>query len=363
MKKLAAKKLMAIVLILILGAVSLTACGGKSGENGTVKVYCFGDYIDPDLISKFEKETGIKVVMDSFDTNEEMYPVLANESVVYDVICCSDYMIERLISENLIHNFQAMGSYPPLSQLENYKNLDEKYLKIAEGCDPGNNCAVPHTYGTLGILYNTENIAEGEITSWNDLWNEKYSQQIVMPDSMRDNFAIALKAKGYSINTTNETELAEATKYLTEQKPLVYTYANDSARDMAIGNSADVVVVWNGEVLYSQEENENLEFVIPSEGTEEFMDLWAIPSNAENVANGRAWIDFMLSEEAALANFEYLTYSIPNKAVIDEVSGDEKMMSYLFPGDDILSKCETLKSLGGEADDMYSKYWKEFKAE
>ncbi len=355
-------KLVLVLAVLMVFVLALTACGGKSSENGEVRVYCFGDYIDPDLIGEFEAQTGIKVIMDTFDTNEEMYPVIANKSVEYDVICCSDYMIEKLISEGLLYDFSA-GSVGPLNDMENYGNLDEKYLAIAEVCDPGNKFAVPHTYGTLGIMYNTENVAEGEITSWNDLWNEKYSQQIVMPDSMRDTFAIALKAKGYSINTTNEAEIQEATKYLEEQKSLVYTYANDSARDLAIGNSADVVVVWNGEILYSQEENENLEFVIPEEGTEEFMDLWAVPQYAENVENAKAWINFMLSEEAALKNYEYLTYSIPNKAVIDEVSSDEKIMSYLFPDESVLSKCETLKSLGSENDDMYSKYWKEFKAE
>ena len=356
------KKIIALILVLVLGCFFITSCGSSGGENGTVRVYTFGDYLDPELVQAFEDETGIKVVLDTFDTNEEMYPVVSNRSVDYDVICCSDYMIEKLIGENVLYDFSD-SVFGPLSDLENYGNLDEKYLKVAEECDPGNKYAVPHTYGTLGIMYNTENIAEGEIKSWNDLWNEKYSQQIVMPDSMRDTMAIALKAKGYSVNSTNVDEIEEATQYLEEQKPLVYTYANDSARDLAIGSSADLVVVWNGEVLYSQEENESLEFVIPEEGTEEFLDLWAIPVYAENVENGRKWIDFMLKEESALANFDYLTYSIPNKAVINEVSSDAKKMSYLFPEEGVLSKCETLKNLGSENDDMYSRYWKEFKAE
>ena len=356
------RRVIALLMILVVAMMSLASCGGNGGggagnsDNGEVRVYCFGDYMDPDLVQEFQKATGIKVILDSFDTNEEMYPVIARRSVDYDVICCSDYMIEKLISENLLKEFGV-------GELENIGNIDSEYLKIAEDCDPGNKYAVPHTYGTLGILYNTDNIAEGEIKSWNDLWNEKYSQQIVMPDSMRDTMAIALKAKGYSINTTNEAEIQEATKYLEKQKSLVYTYANDSARDLAIGESADLVVVWNGEVLYSQEENENLEFVIPEEGTEEFMDLWAITEYSENVDNAKAWINFMLTEDAALKNFDYLTYSIPNKAVIDQVSEDEKEMSYLFPGEEVLSKCETLKNLGSENDDMYSKYWKEFKAE
>ena len=252
------RKIFALILVVILGSMALfTGCSKGGGENGEVRVYCFGDYIDPDLIGEFQDQTGIKVVMDTFDTNEEMYPVVANRSVDYDVICCSDYMIEKLISENLLLEFGSNGAFDPMTDLENYYNLDEKYLAIAEGFDPGNKHSIPHTYGTLGIMYNTEKISEGEITSWNDLWNEKYSEGgIVMPDSMRDTFAIALKAKGYSINTTNEKELEEATKYLEAQKPLVYTYANDSARDLAIGESADVVVVWNGEVLYSQEEKE-----------------------------------------------------------------------------------------------------------
>ena len=357
------KKVLALVLVFALALTMLAGCSERKGQNGEVRVYCFGDYIDPALVWDFEDQTGIKVVMDSFDTNEEMYPVVSKQSVKYDVICCSDYMIEKLIEEGNLYDFSSSSEFEPLQNLENYGNLDEKYLKIAEGCDPGNKYTVPHTYGTLGIMYNTNNIAEGAITSWNDLWDEKYSQQIVMPDSMRDNFAIALKAKGYSLNSTNESEIQEATKYLQEQKPLVYTYANDSARDLAIGESADVVVVWNGEVLYSQEENENLEFVIPKEGTEEFMDLWAVPAYAENIENARKWINYMLEKKIAIANFDYLTYSIPNKAVIEKVSGDEKQMSYLFPDDEILEKCETLKSLGAENDDMYSKYWKEFKAE
>ena len=359
MKKTAVKNLM-IVVILIMGllvGMLLTGCGSSSsGENGEVRVYSLGDYIDPDLIDEFQNETGIKVVMDTFDTNEEMYPVISKGTVDYDVICCSDYMIERLISEDLLTEVDK-------NNIPNLSNIDEKYMAISANCDPGNKYAVPHTYGTMGIMYNTENIKEGEITSWNDLWKKEYDQQIVMPDSMRDTLAIALLAKGYSINTTNEDELKEATDYLLEQKPLVYKYANDSARDMAIGGSADVVVVWNGEVLYSQADNESLEFVIPEEGSEEFTDLWAIPKAVKNKENAEAWINFMLAEETAITNFEYLTYSIPNKAVIDYVSDDAKKMNYLFPEDSVLSKCEALKSLGAENDDMYSKYWKEFKAE
>lgn len=183
-----------------------------------------------------------------------------------------------------------------------------------------------------------------------------------MPDSMRDTMAIALKAKGYSLNTTDETEIKEAADYLTAQKSLVYKYANDSARDMILGGSADIAVIWNGEVLYCQEEKPELTYVVPEEGSEDFTDCWAIPQSAENKENAQAWINFMLDKETARINFEYLTYSIPNISVIDSVKDDEAVMEVLFPADQVLKRCEALKNLGVETDDIYTKYWKKFKS-
>lgn len=350
------KRTVALICIMALALpLILTGCGG-GGDNGEVRVYSLGDYIDPDLVGEFEEQTGIKVVLDTFDTNEEMYPVLSKGSVDYDVICTSDYMVQRLIEENLLAEID-------FDNVPNIGNLLPEYMKMAESFDPGNRYAVPHTWGTLGIMYNTRAIRPGELTSWKDLWKEEYSQQIVMPDSMRDDFAVAFKALGYSINTTDEAELQAAAEYLKAQKPLVYSYANDNARDFAIGGSADIAVVWNGEILYSQADNPDLDFVIPEEGSEQFLDLWAIPAAAHSKENAEAWINFMLSGDAAVKNYEYLTYSIPNRYVLDRISGDEKTMSYLFPSEEVLSQCEALRSLGAENDDMYGRYWKDFKAE
>lgn len=348
---------MALAALMCVSAASgLTACGGGGGENGEVRVYCFGDYIDSTLVAEFEEATGISVVLDTFDTNEEMYPVISKNSVDYDVICASDYMIEKMIGEDLLAELNK-------DNIPNLENIDSRYMEIAAEFDPGNAHGVPHTWGTMGIMYNTAEIPEGSITSWNDLWDEKYKDQIVMPDSLRDTLAIALKAKGYSINTMNEEELADATEYLKDQKPLVYKYANDSARDMVIGGSANIAVVWNGEILYSQDLNPDLDFVIPEEGSEEFVDMWAIPKTAKNQENAEAWINFMLAKENAVTNYEYLTYSIPNVGVMELLEGDTEKLKYLFPEDSVLAKCEMLKSLGAEGDDMYSSYWKEFKAE
>lgn len=353
------KKVVSVVttsmVILLLGGVMFASGITTKSTGDEVHVYCFGDYIDPELIDEFEEETGVKVIMDTFDTNEEMYPVIKNESVNYDVICASDYMIEKLACEGLLAELNR-------ENIPNYSNLMEEYMAASESFDKGNKYAVPHTIGTLGIIYNTNTVKEGEITSWNDLWKKKYEQRIVMPDSVRDTFAIALKAKGYSLNTTDEAEVKEAADYLIQQKPLVYKYANDSARDLILGGSVDIAVVWSGEVLYTQEENPDLSFVLPQEGSEQFTDCWAVPASASNKKNGELWINFMLKKSSAEKNYEYLTYSIPNKAVYDYVSDDENAMNVLFPEASVLEKCEALKNLGSEADDMYSVQWKRFKS-
>ena len=160
------------------------------------------------------------------------------------------------------------------------------------------------------------------------------------------------------MNTTSEAELEEMTQLLIEQKPLVYSYANDNARDLMVGESAAMAVIASGDVLYAQEENEALDFVVPKEGTEVWTDCWAIPQGAKNLEAAHQWLNFMYEENSARLNFEYLTYAIPNTQILDLTDNP-----ILNPGDDILSRCETLKNLGSEADDLYSKYWKEFKAQ
>lgn len=350
MKNLRKGLTLALAVILTLGLV--TGCGGgsKAGENGQVYVYCFGDYIEPELEYEFEEVTGYDVVIDYFDTNEELYPVIKNNTAKYDVICASDYMISKLVGEGLLAEIDY-------SNVPNSAYISENVKPFMEEFDPGMKHSVPHTWGTYGIMYNKEMVNSADIDSWEDLWDEKYADQIVMPDSMREMYMIAGKVLGYSMNTTSEKEVKEMTDLLLKQKPLVYKLANDSARDLMIGESAALAVVNSGEVLYSQELNENMEYVIPKEGTEVWTDCWAVTANAANKAGGEAWINFMLEEDSAEDNFEYLTYAIPNTRIADLT--DEEVLN---PPKEVLAKCETLKNLGAEADDMYSKYWKEYKS-
>ncbi len=341
----------AVLVVAMLVAVRFTpTTPGEVTEKGVVYIYNFGDYIDPAMVDEFEKETGYTVVMDYFDTNEEMYPVIKNGSAQYDVICASDYMINKMITQELLSPIN-------FANVPNIVNLQDNIMKITEEFDPGMTYAVPHTWGTYGIIYNTT-MMDKPPTSWSDLWDKKYSGKIVMPNSIREANMIGAKILGYSMNTTSEKELAEITNLLIDQKPLVYSYANDSARDLMIGNSAAMAVVTSGEVLYCQGENEDLDFIIPKEGTEVWTDMWAIPAAVKNKAGAEAWLNFMLSEKAARANFEYLTYSIPNNTIADLID-----TPVLNPSEEILAKSETLKNLGSQVDDMYSKYWKKFKSE
>ncbi len=351
MKKM--KKITALTLVLVMVAVLMAGCGGgnsTAGEKGKVYVYCFGDYFDPELEYEFEEATGYDVIIDYFDTNEELYPVIKNNTAQYDVICASDYMIAKLIDGGML----AEINY---DNVPNAQYISENIKPFLEEFDPGMKYSVPHTWGTYGIMYNKEMVNASDINSWRDLWDEKYNDQIVMPDSLREMYMIAGKVLGYSMNTTDEKEVAEMTGLLLKQKPLVYKLANDSARELMIGESAALAVVNSGEVLYSQELNENMGFVIPEEGTEVWTDCWAVTANAANKEGGEAWIDFMLDADVAADNFEYLTYAIPNTQIADLTDNP-----VLNPGEEVLAKCETLKNLGSEADDMYSRYWKEYKS-
>jgi spermidine/putrescine-binding protein len=258
-------------------------------------------------------------------------------------------MIEKLLSEDLL----AELNY---DNIPNAVNITDNIKPFMEGFDLGMKHAIPFTWGTYGIMYN-KNMITTEIDSWEDLWDKTYDGKIVMPNSLREGYMIAAKSLGYSINTTSEAEIQEMTDLLVSQKPLVYSFANDSARELMIGESAALAVVNSGEVIYSKDANDNLEFVIPKEGTEVWTDCWAIPKTVANKEAAEAWINFFLDGYVAEVNFEYLTYAIPNKEIQDLI--EEPVLN---PSEDVLKKSETLKNLGAQADSMYSRYWKEYKA-
>ncbi len=351
------KKLIALGLCTCMTAALLSGCGSANKyPNGKVYVYNWGEYIDPDTLDMFEKETGIQVIYDEFDTNETMYPKVEAGASNYDVVCPSDYMIQKMIDNDLLQELNW-------DNIPNAKaNIGAQYYEQSEAFDPGNRYAVPYCWGTVGILYNKTMVDE-PVTSWSILWDEKYADSILMQDSVRDLFMVGLKSLGYSMNSTDETELNEAKDLLIQQKPLVQAYVIDQVRDKMIGNEAALGVIYSGEAIYTQRENPDLEYVIPEEGTNVWIDSWVIPKNAENVENAEKFIDFMCRGDIALLNFDYITYSTPNTAAQALIEDDDIRNSKIaFPDLSQYDGLETFSYLGDDADTLYNDLWKEIKS-
>lgn len=351
------KKLIALGLCTCMTAALLSGCGSANKyPNGKVYVYNWGEYIDPETLDMFEKETGIQVIYDEFDTNETMYPKVEAGASNYDVVCPSDYMIQKMIDNDLLQELNW-------DNIPNAKaNIGAQYYEQSEAFDPGNRYAVPYCWGTVGILYNKTMVDE-PVTSWSILWDEKYADSILMQDSVRDLFMVGLKSLGYSMNSTDEKELNEAKDLLIQQKPLVQAYVIDQVRDKMIGNEAALGVIYSGEAIFTQRENPDLEYVIPKEGTNVWIDGWVIPKNAENVENAEKFIDFMCRGDVALLNFDYITYSTPNTAAQALIEDDDIRNSKIaFPDLSQYDGLETFSYLGDDADALYNDLWKEIKS-
>jgi spermidine/putrescine-binding protein len=353
------KKISILLILTLVCVAGLTGCQKK--DVPTVYVYNWGEYIDPDVIDLFEEETGIKVKYNEFVENEDMYPVIQTGSVKYDVVCPSDYMIQKMIDEDML----AEINY---NNVPNRSNIDPTYLKSAEEFDPGNKFSVPYCWGTVGILYN-KTMIKTEIDSWGALFDKDfieangYAGDILMINSVRDAFGIALNYLGYPINSTNETELEAAKELLQAQYALLDAYVVDEVRDKMIGGENPIGVIYSGEAIYTQRENPDLEYVIPKEGSNVWIDGWVIPKNAPNQEYAEQWINFMCKPDIALKNFEYITYSTPNAAARELIEDDTiKNSPIAFPDASILERCSTFRYLGEEMETLYMNKWNEVKS-
>lgn len=318
-------------------------------------VYNWGEYIDPEVLTMFEEETGIDIVYEEFETNEILYPKISSGAIAYDVICPSDYMIQRMIENDLLSEIN-------FDNIPNLKNIGKQYLEQSRQFDPENKYSVPYCWGTVGILYNKMMVDE-PVDSWSILWDPKYKDNILMQDSVRDAFGVTLKYLGYSLNSTDLDELTEAKNLLIEQKPLVQAYVIDQVRDKMIGNEAALGVIYSGEAIYTQKENPNLEYVIPKEGSNIWIDSWVIPKNAEHKENAEKFINFLCRPDIALMNFEYITYSTPNEAARELIEDESIRNSEIaFPDLSKYDNLETFQYLGTEADQVYGDLWNKVKS-
>ena len=344
------KKWFLIAAVLIMVLIAATGC--SSEEKHTLNVVNYDIYIDKSLLKEFEEANNITIKYDTYSTPEEMYIKVKSGASKYDLIISSEYMIERMINENLVNKLN-------FDNIPNYKYIGEDFKNHVY--DPTNEYSVPYFWGTLGILYNKTTVDASSV-SWAMLWDETHAQRIIMMDSQRDSFAAALKLLGYSLNTVDENELDEAKALLIEQRPLVMAYITDGSPDIMINEEADMALVWSGEAVSAMSENENLDFVIPKEGSNIWIDAMIIPSTTEKQELAEKLIDFLCSTDATLRNIDEVWYSTVHTEAIKQV--DEELLSnpaFNIPQDDI-DKMEMLRD-PKEFIELYSERWTELMAE
>ena len=347
-------KILAILSSMILLSSFLTGCNNDSDNKRTLNVFNYGDYIDEDLIAKFEEETGIDVIYDTYESNETMYQKVKNSPGSYDLVFPSDYMVEKMIKEDLLEKIDY-------SNIPNYKYIGDDFKNLSY--DPNNEYSVPYMWGTIGIVYDADRVSD-PVDSWDILWNSKYKGEIFMFDSIRDTLAISLARLGYSINSTNINELDEASQELIKQKPLVQSYVMDEVKDKMINGEAIMATVYSGDAIFIQEEapDLNLEYVVPQEGSNKWFDVMVIPKGAKHKTEAELFINFLSEPENAKQNVEYIGYATPNTAAYELLDEDVQEDETVYPSDEILDKCEIFKDLGKNIR-LYDDAWLKVKIE
>lgn len=326
----------------------------NSSKKESITVINYGEYIDKSVLKQFEEETGIEVKYEECVNPEEMYSKYIAGAIDYDLICSSEYIIERLIQEG--HALEI-----DKSQMEYVDNIGEKYWEICQGFDPENQYAIPYFYGTVGLLYNEE-LVNGEIDSWEVLFNGEYAGEIIMSNNVRDALMIAEKYLGYSLNTTDRDEIDAAFELLIDQKKDVEAYFVDEVREEMVAENASIAVCYSGETYLANEYNEKLQYVVPKEGSNLWVDCWMIPKSSTNTEGAIKFLDFLCREDIAMKNFEYVYYPSPNEAVLSQL--DEEILSdpFVFPDEEAFENCEVYRQLDTDTVEYYSNWWKELKS-
>lgn len=318
-----------------------------------LNVYNWGEYISDGsngsipVNRQFEKLTGIKINYSTFASNEELFAKLKIESSRYDIIIPSDYMISRMIKENMLEKLD-------LGQIVNYKNLNQAFL--SPEYDPSNAYSIPYMWGLVGIIYNKQKIHEN-IDSWNDLWNPNYKGKILMFSNPRDCFGIALKKLGYSVNTLDQDQILKAADEIYKQKKLVQAYVMDEIFNKMENEEAFIAPYYSGDAITMMNENKNLAFVYPKEGTNKFVDAICIPKGSKNKDLAYLYINFLLEPHIALANARYVGYSTPNQKAFDLMDNSEKLNQIAYPNDDILNNTESFLYTSKDINKLLDLQW------
>lgn len=341
-----------IVSAILLYAVNVLERSSATADGGTISVYNWGEYIDPELIDQFEEETNISVVYETFDSNESMMTKIEQGGTTYDVAMPSEYAIEKMKENDLLQ---------PINHelIPNLQNIDPYFLDLS--FDPGNKYSIPYFWGTVGIAYNPTLLEGQTFESWDDLWDPTLQQEVILVDSAREVIGMGLNSLGYSLNSTDLDELREATDKLKTMGPNVKAIIGDEIVEMMRREEAAVAVTWSGQAADMMWINEDIDYSVPEEGSNLWFDNMIIPSTADNVEGAHAFINFMLDPEVAAQNADYVGYSTPNEQAIalmdPEVTGDERF----YPPEELRERLEVYENLGLEMLGTYNELFLEFK--
>ncbi len=349
-----------LAVLLMLPTCSLVLSSQASAADGgvTINVYNWGQYISDgtdgylDVNQAFTEATGIAVNYMTYDTNESLYTKLKTGGSTYDIVIPSDYMAGRLIAEGLVQPID-------FSNIPNYQYIGDAYKNTAY--DPDNTYSIPYTWGTVGVIYNKKYVDPSDIGGWDLLWNSKYAGKILMFDNNRDAFAIAESQLGYSLNTTDETELRACADLLAQQKPLVQQYVMDQIFDKMIREEAWVAPYYAGDYLWMMDDNEDLGFYFPEESFNLFIDCFMIPASAEHKAEAEAYINFLLQPEICGENLDYLGYSAPEEAAKEYMDPDTAQSDIAYPSAETLARSESFLYLPVETNQLMDSLWLEVK--
>ena len=329
-----------------------------AGQNITLNVYNWGEYISSgsdgsvDVVAAFEELTGIHVNYTTFDSNESMYAKLKSGAASYDVIIPSDYMVAKMIDEEMLL---------PLNydNIPNFALIDEQYRN--PDYDPENAYTVPYMLCTTGIIYNTTMVDQAP-TSWADLWDEQYAGNILMFNNSRDAYAIAAFKEGKSVNPATTDEVDEVMEQLKTQKPLVQAYVMDEIFDKMIGGEAAIGVYYSGDAITMIGDNPDLAWVFPEEGSVLSVDCMCIPATSQNQEAAEMFINFMCEVDVGTANAEYIGYTTPSTAVWEQLDDELKYSEIAYPSKEIAAKEQVFTALSEEVNSELDVKWSEMKS-
>lgn len=352
------KKLTRLFLVIFLCAFAImyvsTQLNTSEGYTGkdTLTIYNWGDYIDPELITKFEKETGIKVIYQTFDSNEAMMTKISQGGTTFDIAVPSEYAISKMKEEKLLLPIDH-------SKIPNLKNINSRFMDLS--FDPKNEYSIPYFWGTVGIIYNPEMLGDKKITSWNDLWDKDLRNQILLVDGAREVIGFGLNSLNYSLNDTNEQHLQQAKAKLDKLTPNIKAIVGDEIKMLLANEEAAVGVVWSGDASEIMDENDKLDYVVPKEGSNLWFDNMVIPKTAKNIDGAHKFINFMLDPENAAQNAEYVGYSTPNEKAMEFLPKEIAEDTRFYPNAELTEKLEVYENLGKKMLAHYNELFLEFK--